>query len=232
MAQLTKTAPFFVIIEQNCDPNRFFCVKKNCKMYKNCYNVKKTICNTKEKHRENAHMSKYKDVTNKYLIALQEGDTEKFAQFFYEMRGTFARIALRFLFDKSHWEDVLSETYLKISKNIASFNRFKDGYNWILKIIENAAKDINTKESRYVSVDLIEKLYIPDDYDPFAEIEADLDLTYALKDLDKSYLYVAILHFRAGRTQAEIAKMMGISKPAVCQRIRIIKQACKKYKEN
>ena len=175
-------------------------------------------------------MSQYREVTNKYLIAFQEGREEEFAHFYDEMKAVFARYALRILFDKSLWEDVLSETYLRISNSIASFNRFKDGYNWILKIIENAAKDIKSNESKYVSVETLDNLYVAEDYDPYATIDADVDLQYALKDLDESYLQVALLHFRAGRTQTEIAKMMNITKSAVCQRVNIIKKKYEKYK--
>ena len=175
-------------------------------------------------------MSQYRKPTNEYLIAFQEGREEDFAQFYDDMKGIFARHALRILFDKSLWEDVLIESYLRISNSIASFNRFKDGYNWILKIIENVAKDVNVRESKYVSVETMENLYVAEDHDPYAEIESTIDLEYMLRDLDKSYLQVALLHFRAGRTQTEIAKMMGISKAAVCQRVKIIKQAYEKSK--
>ena len=177
-------------------------------------------------------MSQYTEITNKYLIAFQEGRKEEFAAFYDEMRGTFARYAMRYLFDKSLWEDVLSEAYLRISNSIASFNRLKDGYSWVLKIIENAAKDVNIKESKYIAVETMDNLYVPEDFDPYSEIDATIDLEYMLKDFDKSYLEVALLHFRAGRTQAEIAKMMDVSRSAVCQKIKKIKNVVKNKKTN
>lgn len=172
-------------------------------------------------------MSQYREITNRYLIAFQEGNDDEFANFYNDMKGIFARYAMHYLFDKSLWEDVLSETYIRISNSIASFNRWKDGYCWILKIIENVAKDVNTNESKYVTVETLENLYVVAGYNPYGEIDATIDLEYMLKDFDKSYLQVALLHFRAGRTQTEIAKMMGVSKSAVCQKVRKIKQIAK-----
>ena len=172
-------------------------------------------------------MSKHRDTTNKYLIAFQEGRVEEFANFYEDMKGIFARHAMLYLFNQSLWRDVLSEAYIRISNSIASFNRRRDGYNWILKIIENVAKDINTKESKYVTVETLENLYVADNYNPYGEIDATIDLEYALRDYDESYLQVALLHFRAGRTQTEIAKMMGVSKSAVCQKVKRIQQILK-----
>ena len=177
-------------------------------------------------------MSQYREITNKYLIAFQEGNKDEFANFYDDMKGTFARYAMRYLYDKSLWRDVLSETYIRISNSIASFNRLGNGYSWILKIIENAAKDINTKESKYVAVETLENLYVAEDFDPYSEIDATIDLEYMLKDLDKSYLEVALLHFRGGRTQSEIAKMMDVSRSAVCQKIKKIKDVVKNKKTN
>ena len=172
-------------------------------------------------------MSKYKEITNKYLIAFQEGRKEEFANFYDDMKGIFARYAMRYLFDKSLWGDVLSEAYIRISNSIASFKPWKDGYSWVLKIIENVAKDINNKESKYFAVETLDSLYIPEDFDPYSVIDATIDLEYLLKDFDKSYLAIALLHFRAGRTQTEIAKMMGVSRSAVCQKVKKIQQIAK-----
>ena len=176
-------------------------------------------------------MSQYREVTNKYLIALQEGRKDEFADFYDDMKGIFARYAMRYLFDKSLWEDVLSETYIRISNSIASFNRWKDGYCWVLKIIENAAKDVNTKESKYVAVETIDSLYVSEDFDPYSLIDATIDLEYMLKDYDESYLQIALLYFRGGRTQTEIAKMMGVTRSAVCQKIKKIIGIVKKKKQ-
>ena len=167
-------------------------------------------------------MSQFREETNKYLIAMQEGDPSLFAEFYHRMRGTFGFYAMRILLNQNDWEDVLSESYIKISTRINTFNRTKDGYNWVLKIIENTARTYNEKEWKHPTVEL-GNLYLPEKVDCFAESELEMDIRNALKKLPSMYTTIAMLYIYKGRTQYEIGKMLGISKPAVCQRLRKIK---------
>ena len=176
-------------------------------------------------------MSVYREEVNKYLIAFQNGDKEQFAEFYNRMSGTFARHAMRILFDKQNWQDVLSESYLKISNSISSFKRYKDGYNWIMKIIENTAKTINARESKYCIYDM-DNMYVPNGFDPYVDANGSIDFEIALKDFDEIYKTVAILYYRYGRTQEEIGVMLDMSKSAVCQRLRKIRSILKNNLKN
>ena len=52
-------------------------------------------------------------------------------------------IAILYLTDKSHIEDTVEETFVRVIRYIDRFNEASDGYNWMCKITENAAHDIN-----------------------------------------------------------------------------------------
>ena len=88
----------------------------------------------------------------------------------------------------------------------------------LLKIIQNIARTLNKKELRYKTVDM-DAIYLAENYDPYSEIDIELDLERLFKKTDYKNYVIAVLAFRRGRTQDEIGRMLGISKSAVCQRM-------------
>ena len=42
---------------------------------------------------------------------------------------------------------------MKLFKNIGSFDKDKDGYNWMCKIVQNCAYDINKKMPDYENIE-------------------------------------------------------------------------------
>lgn len=155
---------------------------------------------------------------NKYLIAFKDGDKSQFDSFFHKYHDRFLSWAVYYLVNKDNREDVISETYFRICKYIHSFNPEEDGYDWILKIIQNIARDFNKKEIRYKTVD-IDSIYLAEGYDPYSEIDINIDLERLFKNTDYRNYIIAVLAFRKGRTQDEIGHMLGISRSAVCQRM-------------
>lgn len=55
-------------------------------------------------------------------------------------------VACSYLYDKSKAEDVLSDSYLKVVKSAASFDRKQNGYNWLYEIVKNTALNQNKKD--------------------------------------------------------------------------------------
>ena len=163
-------------------------------------------------------MSYFGEDINKYLIAFKNGDKSQFDSFYDKYHDHFLSWAVYYLVNKGNREDVISESYFKICKRIYSFNPEEDGYNWIIKIIQNTARTFNKKELRYKTVD-IDRIYLAEGHDPYSEVNIDIDLERLFKTTDYRNYVIAVLAFRKGRTQEEIASMMGISKSAVCQRM-------------
>ena len=54
-------------------------------------------------------------------------------------------VACSYLYDKSKAEDVLSDSYLKVVKSAASFDRKQNGYNWLYEIVKNTALNQNNE---------------------------------------------------------------------------------------
>ena len=163
-------------------------------------------------------MSYFGEDINKYLIAFKNGDKSQFDSFFHAYHDHFLSWAVYYLVNKDNREDVISETYFRICRYIHSFNCEEDGYDWILKIIQNIARTLNKKELRYKTVDM-DAIYLAENYDPYSEIDIELDLERLFKKTDYKNYVIAVLAFRRGRTQDEIGRMLGISKSAVCQRM-------------
>lgn len=163
-------------------------------------------------------MSYYKEDINQYLIAFKNGDRSHFDSFYNKYHDHFLSWAVYYLVNKDNREDIISESYIKICKYIHSFNPEEDGYDWILKIIQNTARTVNKKEMRCKKID-IENIYLPEGHDPYSEVDVEIDLERLFKYTDYRNYLIAVLSFRKGRTQEEIASMLGISKSAVCQRM-------------
>ena len=163
-------------------------------------------------------MSYFGEDINQYLIAFKNGDKSQFYSFYDKYNDPFLSWAVYYLVNKDNREDVISESYLRICRYIHSFNKEEDGYDWIIKIIQNVARTQNKKDLRYKTVD-IDSIYIPDGCDPYSSVDIQIDLERLFKTTDYRNYVIAVLAFRRGRTQEEIATMLGISKSAVCQRM-------------
>lgn len=176
-------------------------------------------------------MSYFGEDINQYLIAFKEGDRSQFDFFFHKYHDHFLSYAVYYLINKDNREDVISEAYYKICNRIYSFDPGQDGYNWIIKIIQNTARTQNKKELRYKTLNM-DAIHLTDGYDPYSEIDIEMDLERLFKASDYRNYVIAVLAFRKGRTQEEIATMLGISKSAVCQRMSkiraIVKNSLKK----
>ncbi|MCH5152808.1 MAG: sigma-70 family RNA polymerase sigma factor [Clostridiales bacterium] len=173
-------------------------------------------------------MSYFGEDINQYLIAFKNGDKSQFDTFFNKYHDYFLSWAVYYLVNKDNREDVISETYFKICKYIYSFNSKEDGYNWIIRIIQNTARTINKKELRCKTVD-IDSIYLTEGHDPYSEVDIKIDLDRLFKNKDFTNYVIAVLSFRKGRTQEEIADMLGISKSAVCQRMSKIREVVENY---
>lgn len=176
-------------------------------------------------------MSYFGEDINQYLIAFKKGDRSQFDTFYHKYHDHFLSWAVYYLVNKDNREDVLSETYLKVCKYIYSFDDEEDGYNWIIKIIQNTARSQNKRDLRYKTVD-IDNIYLSVDCDSYSEVDIDIDLEQLLKNTDYRNYIIAVLAFRKGRTLEEIAAMLGISKSAVCQRMKKIRAIIEKNLKN
>ena len=175
-------------------------------------------------------MSQFREDVNKYLITFQNGDLSRFEEFYNKYHDRLLSYAVYYLVNKNNREDVISETYIRICKYINSFKPSEDGYDWILKIIQNICRTLNKKELKHKTVD-IDNIYLANEHDDYSDVEMEMLLNKLLKQNDYRNYVIAML-ICTGRNQEEIATMLGISRSAVNQRISKFREIIKNNYEN
>ena len=144
----------------------------------------------------------------------------------YKMTANHLRnVAVFYLDDKSLADDVVSESFVRVIVYIDSANEDRDGYNWLCKIVQNVALSKNAAEKRAAFLEEeyrknLELRYLRDEF-------ADAEFNSILSVLDEPDRSIAYRWFFLGETQEEIGRDHGVSKVAVCKRL---KRICKKLK--
>ena len=167
-------------------------------------------------------MSHFGEDINQYLSEFKKENRSRFDEFYDKYHDRFLSYAVYYLVNKDLREDVVSESYMKMFRSIQTFDEERDGYDWMVKIIENTARTRNLKELRHKTVD-IDNIYLADEHDCYAETEVTMFLERLLKRTDYRNYVIAMLMFK-GRKQEEIAKMLGITKSAISQRVSKIRE--------
>ena len=165
----------------------------------------------------------------KILSRIQTGDERAKEELFYKTYSHLKAVACRYLRDKNDAEDVLSNAYLKVFSSIHAFNRGKDGYNWLCKIVQNEAYDFNKK----ATADLpIEEEIVGAEQTALDEALAQSDEIWRwLKDYDERDRKIIYLKFWEEYSYAEIAQALGMKKSNVHKRVsKIIAEILEKNK--
>ena len=95
-------------------------------------------------------MSLLRGEVNRILKKLKSGNNAMMQELYQVTANHLKVIAYQYIFNKNDWEDVLMETYIRVQKYIQTFNDEKDGYNWLCRIVENIAHDMNRKNHREI----------------------------------------------------------------------------------
>jgi RNA polymerase sigma-70 factor (ECF subfamily) len=138
---------------------------------------------------------------------MKSGNNEMLQELYQVTSNHLKVIAYQYIVNKNDWEDVLMETYMRVQKYIQTFNGEKDGYNWLCRIVENVARDMNRKSSREIPSEESDLTFYVDD--SMLESFKDDELLRALSSrtsLEQELLY---LKFYRGLTYKEIAEIVG-----------------------
>ncbi len=166
-------------------------------------------------------MSLLKTKVNKLLLKFKNGNNYALKELFDLLYKKLKIVAYQYLKNKNDADDVVSLTFIQINASISQFDITKDGYNWICKIAERKALDLNRKffETELASENLIEEKNI------FDEIDNKQDIYEMIKKLDKEEQELIYLYFFSGYTYKEIGDKKGFSPQMAHKKIkRIIQQ--------
>lgn len=152
---------------------------------------------------------------NMLVERIAQGDISALDEIYNEYGGLLYAMAKKYLIDKSLAEAVLSEVFCKLVKSAKSFNRRKNGLNWIFKIIKHTCLDKNKQETKIATVNIDEQFNLTDIVNsPENKIE-NIDLYSALKTLSTEENNILYLKFWEGLTVREIAKRIHKPKSTV-----------------
>ena len=98
-------------------------------------------------------MSVFKDKVNKLLLRIKNSDERSKSELFNFTYNHLKIVACKHLKNKSNADDAVTDAFMKLFKNIGSFDKDKDGYNWMCKIVQNCAYDINKKMPDYENIE-------------------------------------------------------------------------------
>lgn len=168
-------------------------------------------------------MSNYRHQVNTLLFKIKCGDKSKIDDVYLITFNHLKFVALHYLYNKRDFEDALSETYYRALKYIKNFNIFKDGYNWLCRIVQNVAYDMNNVNGHYV----LESNLLVDDFNFSNEIDRMLDkdaLYRYIKTFPKIDRQIIYYRFYVNLSYSEIAQKLNRAKSYVYNRVKILSE--------
>ena len=151
-------------------------------------------------------MDKLVTKINKLISRISKGDEKALNELFALTRRLLFFMAQKYLIDKSYAEDLLSGTYFKVVKYSSTFDKTKNGLNWIFKILHNEAININKKHGAICECELT------DDKASIEYINELLDkilVNDALKTLNEEERRIIYLRYWEGLDIKSIANKIG-----------------------
>ncbi len=163
-------------------------------------------------------MSVYNNKVNRLLLKIKNGDEQSKSDLFNLTYNHLKIVACRYLKNKSNADDAVTDAFMKVFKNINSFDKTKDGYNWFCKIVQNCAYDINKKMPDYESIE--ENIIETADSGNLDDLISDrFEISKYLKPYEIKDLKLIQLKFFDDMSLSEVAEKLGSKKSTVHKRL-------------
>ena len=171
-------------------------------------------------------MSKLKGKVNQLLKKIKEGDTNLIEELYFLTANHLKIIAYQYLANKDDVEDVMMEICVRVQMYIDSFNPTMDGYNWLCKMAEHVAFDLNKSHKANSYMEKLEvQFQIDDEMMRHFEKYEILRIMKTMTAEEQQLLYYR--HWLEYKI-CDIADLMGMKKSNVHKKI---KQCEKKIKD-
>lgn len=159
-----------------------------------------------------------KDEINLALLRLQGGDMDALSTLYDLTSKPLFALCYSYLENQHDAEDALSESYLKIVREIGRFHG-KSGFNWMYTVTKNICLNMKKKRQREIPVDLQDEQTVNMlEASQIDQAPPDPDnsmITLARKTLREHEFTVVILHAVGGHRFGEIARRLGKPEPTV-----------------
>ena len=140
---------------------------------------------------------------NKYIMRIKDGDMSAFDQLYTETSKGVYFMALSVLKDRGLAEEIMQETYIRMLKNIDSFDDGKNAMNWLLTMAKNLAINLYNRNKREIITD--PSLVAPDAQYTMRD-NGLIDM--ALRNLSQTEFNVLTLCELKGYKRREVAQML------------------------
>jgi len=183
-------------------------------------NVKRLLATSRIKYSE-----------EELVVALKRNERTAFEFLYDHYSGALFNIISKTLRDEERAADVLQESFLKIWKNIASYNPEKGRlFTWIMNIARNGAIDAARVEGRKPAMDDIDDRAVQNQRDVTEDSLTTSSEMKAIIDMLRPERKVLIdMAYFQGYTHEEISEELGIPLGTVKSRIRTALQELKQY---
>lgn len=168
--------------------------------------------------------NKFIKTVNKLIVKIAQGDSYALELLFDLTKKPLFYVAKTYLYDKNRAEDVLSEVYLKVVNNAKSFDKTRNGYNWLYEITKNTAFNENRKNKT-------DTYALDSDVPVYECYEGLIDriaVEKAISELQPDERRIIFEYFFEKKTIKEIAERLNRSKSSVHERITVILKKLKK----
>lgn len=184
------------------------------------FNVKRLLATSKVKYSE-----------EELVAALKRNERAAFEFLYDHYSGALFNIICKTLRDEERAADVMQESFLKIWKNIASYNPEKGRlFTWILNIARNGAIDAARVEGRKPIMDDIENRSVQNEPDVSGELSTTSSEIKSIVNMlrPERKILIEMAYFQ-GYTHEEISEELQIPLGTVKSRIRTALQELKQY---
>lgn len=140
-----------------------------------------------------------------HLIALRNGNASALEYIYLTTKNAVFSVIYSILKDYQLSEDVMHDTYIKMSKNIAYYKPNTNPKAWIITIAKNLAINVYNRRKRETSVDMDSSVYGEYKID---ENGNGMELKKALSQLNEIERQIVLLHCLGGFKHREISKIL------------------------
>lgn len=172
-------------------------------------------------------MDKLVQQINRIISKIAKGDIKALDELFALTSRMLFLMAKKYLYDKSYAEDLVSEIYLTVAKKASTFDKTKNGLNWLYKITHNAAINYNLKDKSYLHIELNEQIGRATSH----EVENWMDtilIDGALNQLTAEEKQLIHLRYWEGLTLQEIAERLNLPMTTTHDRMKRVLKKLKK----
>jgi RNA polymerase sigma-70 factor (ECF subfamily) len=168
-------------------------------------------------------LSKRVNIPEEELVArLQAQDKNAFAILYDNYSSSLYGIVLKIVQTSEVAEDVLQEAFVKIWKNISSYDKNKGRlFTWMLNIVRNTAIDkLRSKGKKFEIRDIDDSVYQVDKKSNITMKVEHIGVKQSVQNLKPEFRTIIDMAYYGGYTQEEISKELNIPLGTVKTRMR------------